>query len=225
MPFCDDLKTLFPMYAMEYHRGCVSIKEQSQSAKVKEIIWRNSDFQYIDSAIVKNMSSFFRQSSASDIFCLDCDGIMLFEDADGRKYMFFSELKSTFDTSDIFHAKDQIISSYLKINMIMHLLRCYNSDDFIVKGFIICLPPNKNYLRDLSKQQMLNRKSKYKTEAEFTIDLCCTKEKKTVLEPLDCHKLRGLPLGNTGIFKNIEFHYIEVPNGCSSIEIDVNSYL
>lgn len=225
MPFCDDLKTLFPAYAMEYCRGCVSIKELSESAKVKEIIWQNSNFQYIDSAIVKSMSSFFRQSKASDIFCLDCDGIILFEDDKGRKYMFLSELKSTFDTSDIFHAKDQIISSYLKINLIMHLLRCYNSDDFIVKGFIICLPPNKNKLRDLNKQQMLNSKSIYKTEAEFTIDLCCSKERKITIKPLDCHKLRGLPLGNTGVFKNIEFHYIKVPYGCSSITVDVDSYL
>lgn len=226
MPFCDDLKVLFPNYVMEYHKGSISVKEKSASAKVREVVWCNADFQYIDPTIVKDMTSFFQKSGAPDIFHADCDGIMIFEGNDGRKYMFFSELKSSFDSSDIFYAKDQIISSYLKINLIMHLLRCYNPDDFIVKGFIMCLPPDRNYLRDLYKQQFTKPGSKYSTEADFTLDLCYNKEKQRVLlTPSDCHKLKGLPLGNTGIFRNIEFHYIEVPKGCSTITLDIAQYL
>ena len=99
MPFCDDLKVLFPKYSMEYCKGAVSITENSSSAKVKELIWSNSNFHKIDSTIVKDMKSFFETAKSSDIFFLDCDGIVIFE-KEGRKYMFFSELKSSFDTSE-----------------------------------------------------------------------------------------------------------------------------
>ncbi|MDO3391576.1 hypothetical protein Q3C19_13985 [Bacteroides sp. ET489] len=224
MPFCDDLKVLFPKYSMEYCKRTVSITEDSSSAKVKELIWSNSDFHKIDATIVKDMTSFFQKANSSDIFHLDCDGIVIFE-KNGKKYMFFSELKSTFSKSELFSAKDQIISSYLKINMLMHLLRCYNYDDFVIKGFIACLPPKKGYLRDLNKQQLSKPGSKYKTDADFVIDLCYYKEKKTKLVPTDCFKLKGLPLGNTGIFKEIEFNYVEVPEGTSSITLDVDNYI
>lgn len=209
---------------MEYCKGRVSVKEDSSTAKVQELIWSNSDFHKIDSTIVKDMKSFFTAAGSSDIFYLDCDGIMIFE-KEGRKFMFFSELKSSFDTSDIYHAKDQIISSYLKINLVMHLLPCYNCDDFVIKGFIACRPPKREFLRDLYRQQLLKPGSKYKTEAEFVIDLCYYKAKKTTLVPTDCFKLKGLPLGNTGVFKKIEFNYVEVPDGTSSITLDVNNYL
>lgn len=38
MPFCDDLKVLFPKYSMEYCKETVSVKENSSTAKVKELI-------------------------------------------------------------------------------------------------------------------------------------------------------------------------------------------
>jgi hypothetical protein len=222
--FCDDLKVLFPKYSMEYCKDTVSIKETSSTAKVKELIWSNSDFHKIDSTIVKDMTSFFQKANSSDIFHFDCDGIVIFEKK-GKKYMFFSELKSTFSISELFSAKDQIISSYIKINMLMHLLPCYNCDDFVIKGFIACLSPKKEFMRDLYRKQLLKRGSKYKTEAEFAIDLCYYKDKKITLVPTDCFKLKGLPLGNTGIFKKIEFNYIEVPDKTSSITVDVDNYL
>lgn len=224
MPFCDDLKVLFPKYSMEYCKETVSVKENSSTAKVKELIWFNSDFHKIDSTIVKDMKSFFEKAQSSDIFYLDCDGIVIFE-KEGKKYMFFSELKSTFDTSDIFHAKDQIISSYIKINMLMHLLRCYNCDDFVIKGFIVCLPPKQEFLRDLYRQQFLKPGSRYQADAEFALNLCYYKDKKTTLVPTDCFKLKGLPLGSTGIFRKMEFHYVEVPEGASSITLDVEKYI
>ena len=99
MPFCDDLKVLFPNYVMEYHKGSISVKEKSASAKVREVVWCNADFQYIDPTIVKDMTSFFQKSGAPDIFHADCDGILIFEGNDGRKYMFFSELYGAYETA------------------------------------------------------------------------------------------------------------------------------
>ena len=99
---------------MEYSNKDISIKETSSQSKVKELIWSNSCFQYIDPTIVKDLTSFFQKANSSDIFHSDCDGITILEE-NGKKYLFLSELKSTFDSSDVFHAREQIISSYIKI--------------------------------------------------------------------------------------------------------------
>ena len=225
MPFCSDLNSIFPKYSMEYSNKDISIKETSSQSKVKELIWSNSCFQYIDPTIVKDLTSFFQKANSSDIFHNDCDGITILEE-NGKKYLFLSELKSTFDSSDVFHAREQIISSYIKINMVMHLLRCYNKDDFIAKGFIVGLPPNKDYLRDLHKEQFLDCNNQYNAESKFVLDLCYgNKEKKITLSPNDCHKLKKLPLGDKCLFNEMEFYYIEVPAGCNSIKLDVHNYI
>lgn len=206
--------------------GAVSVKESNSKAKVREVIWTNARFQYIEPAIVKDMTSFFQQAQSPSIFHSDCDGIMLFDGNNGEKYIFLSELKSTFDSSDIYHAKDQIISSYLKINMVMHLLYAYNREDYIVKGFIFSYPPQKSYLQELYKQQMMNPSTgRYKTEAEFVLDLCYGSNKISFLRPTDCHCLKNLPLGDRGIFDKIEFHFVEVPVGQQSITLDVQQFI
>lgn len=225
MSFCSDLKTLFPKYSMEYSREDVSIREISSQSKVKELIWSNSCFQCIDPAIVKDLTSFFQKAGAADIFHNDCDGITVLEE-NGKKYLFLSELKSNFDSTDIFHAREQIISSYIKFNWLMHLLPCYNKKDFVVKGFIVGLPPKKDYLRDLYKQSMLDFTNHYHAESDFVLRLCYhNSQKKIMIKPSDCHKLRSLPLGYEGLFEEIELYYIEVPVGCSSVKIDVHDYI
>ena len=221
---CDDLKKLFPVYVSTgYSRGSLTIKETDLQAKVKEVIWTNSDFQNIEQKIVKDMTSFFQIADADDIFCHDCDGMMIFEEG-GQKYMFFSELKSTFDSSDIFHAKDQIISSYLKINMLLNLLPNYKTEDFIVKGFIFSYPPAPSYIYELNRARYLPKKSKYKTESEFILDICHFGTS-TQLTPLSCHKLKGLPLGDRGVFQKIEIHHIQVPKDDSRITLNVQNYI
>lgn len=210
---------------MEYHNNDISIKETSSQSKVKELIWTNSSFQCIDPTIVKDLTSFFQKAKASDIFHNDCDGITIFEE-NGKKFLFLSELKSNFDSGDVFHAREQIISSYIKISMLMHLLRCYNKEDFVVKGFIVGLPPNKDYLRDLHKEQFLDCNNQYSAESEFVLNLCYgNKEKKIILKPIDCYKLKKLPLGDKCLFDEMELYYIEVPEGCSSIKLDVLNYI
>ena len=221
---CDDLKKLFPVYvSTDYFRGSLVIRETDSQAKVKEVIWTNSDFQNIEQKIVKDMTSFFQMANADDVFHHDCDGIMIFEEG-GQKYMFFSELKSTFDSSDIFYAKDQIISSYLKINMLLNLLQNYKTEDYIVKGFIFSYPPNPSYIYELNRARYLSKKSKYKTESEFILDICHFGTS-TKLTPLSCHKLKGLPLGDRGVFQEIEIYHIQVPENDSSITLNVQDYI
>lgn len=225
MAICDDLRRLFPKYvSTHYERDSVTIREREKAAKVRNVVWTNSCFQHIDPSITKDQSDFFRQANSSEIFHLDCDGITLFE-ANGRKYMFLSELKSTFDSGDIYHAKNQILSSFLKINMLMHLTIGYRIEDYIVKGFIFSRPFKKSYMIDLYRAQFTSPKRKYTTEAQFILDLCYHGHSRTTLTPNNVYELKGLPLGERGIFRKIEMHHIAVPEGTDSIALDVNNYL
>ncbi len=224
MAIYSNLKSLFPNYEMEYFYDSVLITEKNDTAKVKKLKWTNSCFQNIDTKIVKDLTAFFVENQAPEVFNWDCDGISIFEE-DGHKYVFLSELKSSFSSSELYHAKDQLISSYIKINMILHLLPGYKKQDYIFKAFIVGLPANKNYIRDLHKQLFLNSGSKYKTEAEFTDELYNSSERSLTLRATECHKLKDLPLGHNCLFNELEFHFIEVPNGASSIDVDIHDYI
>ena len=223
--FCESLKQLFPKYKLSYCRNQISITESSSDSKVKSVIWDDSCFQYIDSTIVKELTSFFQKSGSSPIFHLDCDGIILFEE-DGQKYMFLTELKSTFDSKDISHAKDQIISSYIKFNMILNLVDFYNKEDYIVKGFIACLPYNKQYIRDLYREQMLPSKNKICEESSLVLNFCYGNPKKRINYDISSYSLISqLPIFNNGCLKNMEMYLIEVPEGASSVKLNVHNYI
>lgn len=224
MAIYSNLKSLFPVYEMEYFRDSVLITEQSSTAKIKELKWINSCFQNIDTKIVKDLTSFFQGSGAPEVFNWDCDGIIMFEE-DGNKYVFLSELKSSFSSQDLYHAKDQLISSYIKVNMILHLLPGYRKQDYVFKAFIAILPAKKSYIRDLHKELLFNRGSRYKTEAEFTDELYNSSGRCLTLKATECDKLKELPLGDNCLFNELEFYLIEVPDESSSICLDVHDYI
>lgn len=107
----------------------------------------------------------------------------------------------------------------------MHLLPGYQSSDYICKAFIICLPSPKNYRRDLNKKLQLKQISRFKTEAQFTYELCYTPKQQTVLKPTDCKKLKELPLGNNCLFNEMEFNFIAVPLGSDHVNLNVHDYI
>lgn len=222
MSISTDLKAIFPKYNHGYHRDCVTIAETDPQAKVKSLTWTNSDFHFVDTKMVKDMTSFFRSSNSSNIFNWDCDGIVLFEN-EGRKYFFLLELKSSFDSTDLYHAMDQIISSYIKTNMILHLTINYRNDDYIFEGFIACYPPKEDYKMQLRRKLQLPVTSKYKTDAEFAAELYFNK--KCEIKATECEKIRGIKLGNNCLFNNLRFNLIEVPRDQNSINVDVIPYL
>ena len=221
--YCYDFKSLFPKYNMTYERDNVTIRELDQKAKVKSITWQNSCFQNFDTHIAKDMTSFFQAAKASNLFYDDCDGLIMFNE-EGQKYMFFNELKSNFDSRDIYHARNQIISTYLKFNLLFHFLQGYDPSQFIVKGFIVSLPPNKDYLRDLHKQTFVPN-GLSRAEAVFTYNLCYNEKQKCEIKPSDCFEITHLPLADRGIFKKMEIYHIDVNPLSSSITLDVKDFI
>lgn len=206
---------------MYYVESDLTIHEASEQSKVKDIIWTNANFQVFDPDIAKDLTSFFQGANAGDIFDFNCDGAFLFQ-GDNKKYLFLCELKSTFDSSDIYKASNQIISTYIKLSMVLNLLPNYRKDDIIVKGFIFSRPADKIYLRDLHKQSMMGSKSRYPTEADFCYNLCYNKGKTYVLNFRSCHQFKDIPIGSETIADSIEFYHIPVEAPETSITVDVN---
>ena len=222
--FCDDLKKLLPVYQnICYANGSYTVHEPSVESKVKDITWNNANFQVFNPDIAKDLTGFFQKAKSGDIFWFNCDGVFLFQ-GDSKKYLFLCELKSAFDSSDIYHASNQINSTYIKLSMILNLLPNFRKDEVIVKGFIISRPPDKSYLRDLHKQSMMGNKSKFTTEAEFCYDLCYNSEQTYVMDFKRCHQFKDIPLGSEAIADQIEFHHIPVEAPNTSITVDVMQY-
>lgn len=216
--------SIAPKYASPKYIGMVEVTGHQKNASVNKVIWTSADFYYLDHQLAKDMTSFFEKANSPDVFKLDCDGIVLFE-KEGKKYMFLTELKSKFRTEDLYHAKTQIVSSFLKANMLLNISTCYLLKDYIIKGFIVGHPPMPDFLVNLHKGTMLSDKKKereYELAKRIFID---SKSKKITLYPTDFLCLKNLPLGPLGIFPKIDLYYIEVPQGQSSIALDVTNYL
>lgn len=82
----------------------------------------------------------------------DCDGIMLFEH-NGQKYILLSELKSTFSSSKIDYAKNQLVGSYMKIIGILSIFQGFKIQDYKVAGIIASFAPTDEQINSLSKTE------------------------------------------------------------------------
>lgn len=222
--FCDDLSKLLPVYQdICYYKGSYTVHESSNDSKIKDVEWVNADFQVFSPRIAKDLTGFFQNAKAGEIFCFDCDGAFLLQ-GDDRKYLFLCELKSTFDSSDIYHACNQITSTYIKLSMVLNLLPNYRKDDVKVKGFIVSRPATDDYLRELHKQSMMGKASKFTTDAEFCYELCYNKEP-YLMNFKKCHQLKDIPLGKETLTDQIEFYHIPVAKPNTYITIDALQYI
>lgn len=228
MALNDFLKAIVPAYANYIQSGRVEILEHESDAKVKCVEWTHSDFHHFDHTMCKDLKPFFETWAKSPkILYKDCDGVILFEH-DGKKYMFLTELKSTFDTTQLMKAKTQIISSFIKTNMILNLASCYHLEDYIVKGFVISRPPTSEFLRSLRQITMLPGSSLEFATRLFLGDKhkkWSDTEHKIKLRPVDCSCIKGLPLGDRGIFREIELYHIAVSAPNESVTLDVRNYI
>lgn len=226
MSLITDLKTITPKYGHKVCRGSVDIHEHEAKATVTKVTWSNSDFNCIDTQMIKDSTSFFEICKAPDIFRKDCDGIVLFEHA-GKKYMFLTELKSGFSTQFLYKAKTQLVASFIKANMLLHMLPSYQQEDYIVKGFIVSHSPTDDFLTTLHQATSLPYNSRQRQEYNLAIRLLIDnrKTKSTTLRAADFTCIHSLPLGQRGIFPKMDLHFIEVPSDQSSITLDIHDYI
>lgn len=145
----DNYNLLYPNIPATQFNGGIVVKEPEnlgdpkkfQSVELKGI----NGFSF-DHDLAKKMSSFAQIASPStfhksgnkwdNILYDDCDGIILFE-KNGQKYMLFCELKSGYFLKPIFHARCQLLGSYIKMKGLMSTVRGFAENDFIPIGLIV----------------------------------------------------------------------------------------
>lgn len=205
------------------------IVERDKGASFTNVDWTNGYFMTFDPSIAKDMTSFFAKYGAPEVFQKDCDGVMIFEEKEQR-YLYLTELKSSFDARRICEAKTQLLSTYLKINMLLNLTQGWKNEKTIVKGFIVSPGPDKNkraeWKRDARAAKYSSNRFRYSDTIFCGKLLGCTDSKiPLLLKPQESHHLAPCRLGERGIFPEIELHYVEVPAGQTSMTLDARDYL
>ncbi len=211
---------------------CSHIEERDPGASFTGLTWKGAYFLTLNPQIAKDMTGFFSSYKARPVFFKDCDGITMFEEND-RRYMFLSELKSSFDTDRIAEAKTQILSSFLKINMLLTLTQYWQLENTRVKGFIVAPPPRdpdkvSEWKRDWQKSKYASPGKRQKYNASvFCGQLLWHAEKGRPLRltPESSFHLGPCRLGSRGIFDSMDLYYVPVPVGQQQLTLNVTDYL
>jgi hypothetical protein len=219
MQFPDSIKKLFPEYKFEVKYGNISIIEKDEQTKLKEIQFSHDEFWSIDTNMIKDFSSFFHKAKSPDIFHKDCDGIIVL-DYNGQKYILIVELKSSFDTHKIFDARKQIISSYIKLNILLNIIPEYEKDNYIFKGVIASINPDDERLNGMLKILADNPKNK---QVLFALNLYRDKEK--VITKDSCEEIPIYDLSSKCTFDQLTFNYIGVDIGTSTHSLTISDFL
>lgn len=140
---------------------------------------------------------------------LNCDRVVLFE-WKGQKILLFCELKSTFDTEEIAHAKDQIVGSWVKIRSLLQTLQGFDLDMYKPVGLIVSFEPTQEQLNALSKN--------YDLKSAFAVNLSA--ERFRTMQAAKTNKyFHPLNVGTIDLF------YLPVPGRQKTFSVDINSII
>jgi hypothetical protein len=173
----------------------------------------------ISNEFVKSLSGLFKDSD--NVFKKDCDGIVLFEH-NNKCYCFLVELKSAFDTKMINRAQEQILSTYIKLNMSLGLLADYHKVEFI--GIIASNEPDDDRLLGIENMSMYSLSDTTEPEKKqhiFPINLF----KKKVVYGDYYLKQKGYNLNSNVIYEKMKYYYVSIPSGDSTHKINITPFL
>ena len=222
----DELNALFPEGShSKFLLDDLEVEEKEVQATLKKVIWKNLAGQVCDTELVKGMTSFFQKYESGRVFYMDCDGILIFG-KDSRKTLVLCELKSNYDTTKIYKAYQQILSSCIKFRLLLNLLPSYRAEEWDVKGFIFSKPkPSKDkLLRDLSKQSQLSRDDDNRKGVDLATKLWNKSPMPLGITPGECREVNELPLGERVLFPLLQLYHIEVDSLSNTCEVDARQY-
>ncbi len=151
--------------------------------------------------------SFFVKAESPNPMRLNSDGIF-FSDIDGRKCLFVCELKSSFDTTQIFHAREQIIGTLLRLRAKVSMQQTQPNWEY--HGIIASYKPTMDQLIGINKLTS--------NDAKFSKHLISKKHKMIKGEIANnYYKPLAIP--------DIEIHYVGVPNRNNEFQLDLKSLL
>lgn len=157
--------------------------------------------------LAKATISFYDKAGCPDPMRLNCDGIFCTE-VNNKKCMFLCELKSTFDSSQIFHAREQIIGTLMRLKAKASILQ--TQVDWEYHGVIVSYEPTDRQLDALNKLSS--------NDGRFAKTLCA-KRHKVIRNELAQKYYHPLSIPDLNI------HYVAVPNRNPEYELDMQTLI
>lgn len=139
----------------------------------------------------------------------NCDGAFLIEREENLFDLVLIELKSSFDTKRLFDAKEQIISSLPKINVLLSVLK--DHPDLTIRksyGIIVSLSPTDEQLNWIKGKSMLPKSQWESCTCGLTLYLDRCMKVKTL----------ELPMNQQYLPTNFEVYYYDSPESHLTIE-------
>jgi hypothetical protein len=213
----NSIKKIYPKCNIT--RGCHTccIEESDRQASVRQLSFDIPEYILITNTFASSLDSFFKTNGSDNIFHKNCDGIVLLKYKD-KKYCLLIELKSTFDTERIYKAKNQIMSSYIKLNMSLGLLADYHKDEFEYIGIIVSQEPNDECIAWMQRKEIDSGELN-----EFAINLFLYKQQVVHYDKYLTDK--GLNLSDRCMYPSMKYCYVGIPPKKSSYEIDITEFL
>lgn len=162
MKIIEEYNMLFPQEEAVRTTGACTIEEHEDkvhlNSSLRKVTYTGVDTFLFPHLLPKKLSGSFqklgiKKKSKYGVLLKDCDGIFCVDKGDAI-HMYFCELKSSFSTQEIIKAKDQIISSYVKVNNLLQLLQAYRSSKFVFHGIIVsyeATTENLAYLKTVTR--------------------------------------------------------------------------
>lgn len=137
----DALQTIFDRMTACFrchHQSC-EVVETAAGAQFRKLEIRSAgtDFHEIGNAFYKGIKN-TTQDRSTHLKDLDCDGVSLFVDAEGRKHIVLVDLKSNFDIQKICGAYEQDIHTFLKLHALFSLCEGYFLRGMVIDLIVAC---------------------------------------------------------------------------------------
>lgn len=202
---------LYPNYSTQNFTGACKICEVENAGanNFSELEITGINGELFPHYLPKDASSFYTKANSPNVLLLDCDGIF-FTEYNGRKIIFLCELKSSFATESIVHAKEQLVGSFLKLHALFSLLQAYNKEDLEVRGIIASFLPTEETLSYLKNQE--NKKNR------FCVRLHA--ERRYLMQREKC-----INFYSQMCVADFMIHYVGVPCRASTYTVDINAIL
>ena len=215
----DNYKLIYPKIPVTDVNGSIVVEEPDNlgdPTKFQSLEINGINGFAFDHYLAKNMSSFAQIASPSTFYISgdqwdnilydDCDRIILFE-KNGQKYMLFCELKSGYLLKQIFHARCQLLGSYIKMKGLMSTVRGFAENDFIPIGLIVSFESTSEQRNNYSKKQGFDASFVRKLDKAKKVDIIGNKS--------------PVPFN----YNDFSIYHLGVPDNKVSYSFDINDII
>lgn len=202
----EEFGALYPRYAsMAFDDACEVLEtEPKNDQDFRRFVVTGGSGYSLPREFAAESVSFYGKSDSPAPMRLNSDGIF-FSEIDGRKCIFVCELKSSFSSSQIAHAKEQIVGTVLRLKAQLSILQ--TQPDWEYHGVIVSYAPTENQL------MLVNKLSS--RDASFSRYLYTKGHKKITVE---MSRRYYHPMA----VPNLVIHYVAVPNRKTEYQMSLN---